>query len=569
MTNGKIRTIHFRIYTSLFAVKISKEQNALPIINHHFPARLVVLARTTGLAAALLIRAHHITSMPFNLQSHTLDRTFKTKVKRCMLLLALTSTITYTRTASAFQSRAFTRSFAKLGIDNLPFRQNPLGIKNKNTHQSLSLSLSSMTISHNGNDASVSGATTATQKAKYISASEKSLKEAGARIRSGHLVSFPTETVYGLGCHAIDQVAVSRVFEAKERPLTDPLIVHVNEAQAALQLWNASSGLTASGLATSVGDNGNGNGNGDLEQKALEALAAEFWPGPLTIVAKASPEVPSIIMANTGFVACRSPSHPIARALISASGVPIAAPSANKFGHVSPTRASHVMDDLAMEDVWIVDPDMDNANDGIGSSEENQVVCDVGVESTVAKVEMLTETIGRVTILRHGAVSSSEIAVCLDGAGLSANFEVIEKMQATGENVSHVAPGQTIRHYSPNVKSFMISHTRYTDKSSVWGGEEMEFLQNAVVIDFAGRLSSLEEKALAYRDLSSKGDPNIAAANVFDALRWSENIEGAQRVYFPEIVVEEENVRKEDALMLAVKDRLTRAASGVVIETLQ
>lgn len=158
---------------------------------------------------------------------------------------------------------------------------------------------------------------------------------------------------------------------------------------------------------------------------------------------------------------------------------------------------------------------------------------------------------------------------CLDGAGLSANFEVIEKMQATGEDVSHVAPGQTIRHYSPNVKSFMISHTRYIDKSSFWGDEEMEFLQSAVIIDFAGRLSSLKEKALAYRDLSSNGDPNIAAANVFDALRWSENIEGAQRVYYPEIVVEEENVRKEDALMLAVKDRLTRAASGVVIETLQ
>ena len=492
-----------------------------------------------------------ILSMPFNLQSHSLDRTStKTKVKKCMLLLALTSTITSPRTASAFQSRAFTRSFAKLGIDNLPFRQDPLRIKNN--HQSLSLS--SMTIPHSGNDASASGAKT--QKAKYISASEKSLEEAGARIRSGHLVSFPTETVYGLGCHAIDPVAVSRVFEAKERPLTDPLIVHVNEAQAALQLWNASSGLAP---ITST------SGNRNLEEQALKALAAEFWPGPLTIVAKASPEVPSIIMANTGFVACRSPSHPIARALINASGVPIAAPSANKFGHVSPTRASHVMDDLAMEDVWIVDPDMDND----GTNEKDQVVCDVGVESTVAKVEMLTEKLGRVTILRHGAVSSSEIAVCLDGAGLSANFEVIEKMQATGEDVSHVAPGQTIRHYSPNVKSFMISHTRYIDKSSFWGDEEMEFLQSAVIIDFAGRLSSLKEKALAYRDLSSNGDPNIAAANVFDALRWSENIEGAQRVYFPEIVVEEENVRKEDALMLAVKDRLTRAASGVVIETLQ
>ena len=493
--------------------------------------------------------------MLFN-QSY-LDRKSKQTIKSCMLLLALTSTVTSTLTASAFQSRAITTGFVKFG--SLPFKnqnQNAFRIR----HKIPSISLSSMTIPQHGNDASTtvsasaSASTPSAQKAKYISASEQSLKEAGERLRSGHLVSFPTETVYGLGCHAIDPVAVSRVFEAKERPFTDPLIVHVNEAQAALKLWSASS-------------TGNNSTTSNLEQKALIALADEFWPGPLTIVARASPEIPSIIMANTGFVACRSPSHPIARALIGASGVPIAAPSANKFGHVSPTRAAHVMDDLAMEDVWIVDPDLDKDSK---SDEKQELVCDVGVESTVAKVEMISETMGRVTILRHGAVSSSEIAACLDGANLSASFEVKEKMQATGENVSHVAPGQTIRHYSPNVQSFMISHSKYTtDESNVWGEDEVKCLQSAVVIDFAGRLRSLKDKALAYRDLSSNGDPNVAAANVFDALRWSENIEGAQRVYFPEILVEEENVCKEDALLLAVKDRLTRAASGVVVETLQ
>jgi len=200
---------------------------------------------------------------------------------------------------------------------------------------------------------------------------------------------------------------------------------------------------------------------------------------------------------------------------------------------------------------------------------KHEVVCDVGVESTVAKVEMISENMGRVTILRHGAVSFSEIANCLDVAELSATFEVIEKMQATGENVSNVAPGQTIRHYSPNVQSFMISNSRYADESNIWTEDEVKYLTSAVVIDFAGRLSSLEGKALAYRDLSTNGNPNIAAANVFDALRWSENIDGAQRVYFPEILVEEENVCKEEALLLAVKDRLTRAASGIVIKFLQ
>jgi L-threonylcarbamoyladenylate synthase len=410
------------------------------------------------------------------------------------------------------------------------------------------------------------------KNAKLISTSTQSMSEAGARIRSGHLVSFPTETVYGLGCHAMDPIAVSRVFEAKERPLTDPLIVHVNESHAALALWQASASASAS-------EDGHGHGHG-LERKALEALAETFWPGPLTIVAKANPAVPPIIMANTGYVACRSPSHPIARALIGASGVPIAAPSANKFGHVSPTRAAHVMYDLGLEDVWIVDPDLDsdcNDNGSHDDHEQKNAVCDVGVESTVAKVEMTSETCGIVSILRHGAVSSTHISSCLEAIGLKDHFDVKEKMQSTGENVSHVAPGQTIRHYSPDVLSFMISHERYNaDTEAAQNGpglelnnEELEWLKNAVIIDFGNRLGSLKDGALAYRDLSAEGNSSAAAANVFDALRWSENVEGAQRVYFPEIIIDESCVEKEEALVLAVKDRLTRAASGVVINTLQ
>eukprot|EP00553_Chaetoceros_curvisetus_P014556 CAMPEP_0204645948 /NCGR_PEP_ID=MMETSP0718-20130828/3771_1 /ASSEMBLY_ACC=CAM_ASM_000674 /TAXON_ID=230516 /ORGANISM="Chaetoceros curvisetus" /LENGTH=447 /DNA_ID=CAMNT_0051668043 /DNA_START=257 /DNA_END=1600 /DNA_ORIENTATION=+ len=400
-----------------------------------------------------------------------------------------------------------------------------------------------------------------TATAKLISISPQSMKEAGERIRSGHLVSFPTETVYGLGCHAIDPTAVKRVFEAKERPLTDPLIVHVNEATTALNLWDASSSSSSSSAE-------------NLEQRALQALTDGFWPGPLTIVARASPTIPSIIMAGTGYVACRSPSHPIARSLIDASGVPIAAPSANKFGHVSPTRAEHVMDDLGMEDVWIVDPDLD-VDDNVTKQQvdvnkdyEDDVICDVGVESTVAKVEMESEHSGIIAILRHGAVSSQDIYDCLQSANLLDNFQVKEKMQSTGENVSHVAPGQTIRHYSPNVQSFMVSQDRYsTSCNNLWTDEELAAVKTAVIIDFGGRLSSLKEHSLAYRDLSVEGDSNKAAANVFASLRWSETIDGAEQVFFPELRVDETDLVKE-ALVLAVKDRLTRAASGVVVTSL-
>ena len=393
------------------------------------------------------------------------------------------------------------------------------------------------------------------------------------------MVSFPTETVYGLGCHALDPEAVSKVFRAKERPLSDPLIVHVTNTVDAMKLWDASSATTAPNDAS-------------VEGRALNALCDAFWPGPLTIVAKAAPSVPSIVMAGTGYVACRSPSHPVARALIDAAQVPIAAPSANKFGHVSPTRADHVLDDLGAEDVWVVDPNMDSASSSSSSEEgggdqgsndktSSTAVCNVGVESTVAKVEMSSEESGKVVVLRHGAVSTTDIRRALDKVGLTEHFEVIAVVRSTGDHVAHVAPGQTIRHYSPDVVSYMIAHSRYGQGMEL-GQEESAFLSQAVVIDFAGRLAALKDYSLAYRDLSSEGDSAEAAAKVFDALRWAEDVQGAERVYFPELVVSQSpdasasddkvatgTVGEEDALTLAVKDRLTRAASGVVIDTLQ
>lgn len=413
--------------------------------------------------------------------------------------------------------------------------------------------------------------TQSTATAKLIPSTPTSIQKAGQRIREGHLVSFPTETVYGLGCHALDPNAVQKVFQAKERPLTDPLIVHVNDCNSALHLWDASSSSSSS--------------SDNIQTQALKALINQFWPGPLTIVAKASSKVPSIIMANTGFVACRSPSHPIAQALIDTSQVPIAAPSANKFGHVSPTKASHVYDDLGMEDVWIVDPSLnDNSNDHNEEQNDNEteqsnvIVCDVGVESTVAKVEFNNDTQeGIITVLRHGAISKQDIRICLENANLGEKIKVQSKQQATGDDINHVAPGQTIRHYSPNVQSYMVSHERHCNDTEdgqttnkerlLLSEEELEIVKKAVVIDFGGRLKFLQEHALAYRDLSPTGDSDMAASKVFDTLRWSESIDGAQRVYFPELNVSA-NDDNDDALVLAVKDRLTRAASGVVISTL-
>lgn len=389
--------------------------------------------------------------------------------------------------------------------------------------------------------------------AKLIPASE--LKICGERLRQGGLVAFPTETVYGLGCNALDSSAIRKVFEAKERPLTDPLITHITESQVAFDLWAADTN--------------------SLEGMALKSLCKKFWPGPLTLVAKARPEVPSMLMANTGFCACRSPQHPISIDLINAAKVPIAAPSANKFGHVSPTRSSHVWHDLQYEDVWIVEEEQ---------QEENTVTscCEVGVESSVAKVEMIDNSEkGQIILLRQGAVSLQDIEDCLEKAGLLKNFTVLAlTKKATDETVSNVAPGQTIRHYSPDIPSFILSCSLCDSASSLTSDGDIEFLKKSVLIDFGGKLKSWEHLALAYRDLSNTMNSAEATKQVFETLRWAEEIQGANQILFPEISDEmdqqellnnrnaEFHSSSLDALTLALKDRLTRAASGVVIDSL-
>ena len=370
------------------------------------------------------------------------------------------------------------------------------------------------------------------------------IEKCGEHLRQGGLVAFPTETVYGLGCNALDSSAIIKVFEAKERPLTDPLITHVTENKIAYDLWSADI-------------------ENSLEGKVLQSLCEKFWPGPLTLVAKAAPEVPPILMANTGFCACRSPQHPISVALINAAKVPIAAPSANKFGHVSPTRSSHVWHDLKHEDVWIVEEQQEK--NSVGSC------CEVGVESSVAKIEMINDgERGQITLLRQGAVSIRDIEECLEEVGLEKKFQVVAlTKRATDETVCNVAPGQTIRHYSPNIPSFILSMSLYNSAATTLVSDnDKEFLSKSVLIDFGGRLKSWEKLALAYRDLSKTANSAEATNVVFETLRWAENVDCANQILFPEISDEIDQNTSQDALALALKDRLTRAASGVVINCL-
>ncbi len=230
------------------------------------------------------------------------------------------------------------------------------------------------------------------------------LEPAAARLRSGGLVAFPTETVYGLGAHALDPAAVRRVFEAKGRPSTDPLIVHVARLEDVERLVQAM-------------------------PETARTLAARFWPGPLTMVMRRASGVPDEVSAGLDTVAVRMPSHPVARALLELAGVPVAAPSANLFSRPSPTRAAHVLEDL--------DGRIDVIVDG-GTTE-------LGIESTV-----LDLTGGIPRILRPGVVTLEMLKRVIPGvADLRSGTPLTGRPHENGASDAMPSPGMLDKHYSP------------------------------------------------------------------------------------------------------------------------
>jgi L-threonylcarbamoyladenylate synthase len=226
---------------------------------------------------------------------------------------------------------------------------------------------------------------------------------AAEHLRAGRLVAFPTETVYGLGANALDERAVKRIFEAKGRPADNPLIVHVADVAMARQLVNA-------------------------WPDAAEQLAAAFWPGPLTLVLPKGPSVPLAVTAGLPAVGVRMPAHPVALSLIRAAGVPVAAPSANPYMGVSPTRAEHVASAMTGR----VDVILDGGP------------ADVGLESTVLD---LTGDVP--TVLRLGGLPVGRLREVLGRVDVWADAE--------GEPAVHLpSPGLARRHYAPRATVHLV-----------------------------------------------------------------------------------------------------------------
>lgn len=337
------------------------------------------------------------------------------------------------------------------------------------------------------------------------------IARAAELIRAGRLVAFPTETVYGLGAAALDPAAVQRIYEAKGRPATNPVIVHVADvadARALVEDW----------------------------PDAAQLLAQALWPGPLTLVCRRAAVVPDIVTAGGPTVAIRVPAHPVAMALLRAAGMPIAAPSANRSTHISPTIAEHVARSLGDR--------VDLILDGGPTSG--------GIESTVVDV-----TVDPPRVLRLGPISPSAVAATRGGA-FGAVIDRAPLHAALARHVSEAggvsrSPGLQERHYAPSAPVVL-----FDDRASLNLATEARRAagERVGVLDWAGcddvRGGSRLDSPHGLIQIEMPLDSQAYAARLYAALHVLES-EGVDVILAMQPPASEE--------WLAIRDRLRRAAT--------
>jgi L-threonylcarbamoyladenylate synthase len=318
---------------------------------------------------------------------------------------------------------------------------------------------------------------------------DQDLERAKERLEAGGVVALPTETVYGLAASIRSEIGLQKIFAIKERPFFDPLIVHISDLEQKMQV-----------IAT--------------WPPLADFLAKVFWPGPLTMILPKNPSLNPLITAGLETVGLRMPAHPIARALIEKCGFPLAAPSANKFGKTSPTKAEHVRKGFEKDDLLILDG---------GQSE-------VGLESTV--VALTREgSVDVVTVLRPGAVTREILESALRDRGGDA-FDV-------RVGASAASPGHTEHHYMPNVPLVILEQEELTIRQKV---------RDQICADF------VLERGVPMSELRLDANPRIAARSLYTRMRECSDL-GASVIY----VIRRASQR--EGLWAAIWDRLTRASS--------
>lgn len=342
----------------------------------------------------------------------------------------------------------------------------------------------------------------------------KAIAQAAAVIRAGGLVAFPTETVYGLGANALDADAAARIFAAKGRPPTNPLIVHVESIDALDTVAHEVPPLA-------------------------RALAAAFWPGALTLIVPRAADIPANVSAGGATVAVRMPAHPIALALIRAAGGPIAAPSANTSTRPSATTAAHVLEDLAGR--------VDLILDGGATS--------IGVESTIVDC-----TSDPPRVLRSGGVGLAALRAIAPMIVMAPAYQQADQ--------AALAPGMMIKHYAPRAEVWLYDADSPPDAIAAMMGAVRMLTAwgrnvGALLVDDDADAFEFEElTGVTIARLGDERDPAAVSARLFAALR---ELDAAG---VTAIVVRRLHARGNsdtDGLIPAINDRLTRAASARVI----
>ena len=338
--------------------------------------------------------------------------------------------------------------------------------------------------------------------ARLLTGSDADIALAGRLLRAGELVAIPTETVYGLAANALDGEAASRIFAAKGRPQDNPLIVHIAAKEEMAPLV----------LAVSP---------------EAEALAAAYWPGPLTMIFPKSPRIPPQVSGGLETVAVRLPAHPAAQAVIRAAGVPLAAPSANRSGSPSPTTAAHVLADLGNRIAAVVD----------GGP------CAVGVESTV--VDM---TGPRPRLLRPGGVTVEQLEQV--AGPVEVDRAVTHRL---AEGAAAPSPGMKYKHYAPRARVILVKGSPAAFAAFV-NRRAAEAPEGLAAMCFDGEEKGLLVPAVSY---GGREDHAAQARRLFGALRQLDEMD-AELVYAA--------CPSSEGVGLAVYNRLLRAAGFEVID---
>ena len=364
---------------------------------------------------------------------------------------------------------------------------------------------------------------------------EENIHKCAEYIKNGGIVGMPTETVYGLAANAFNVEACYKIFEYKGRPLTDPLIVHVSSIEMAKKIIII---------------------NQEIEE-LFNLLIKNFWPGPLTIVLKANLNLLSTkILAGNETVGIRFPVNKIANKLIEYSGVPIAAPSANKFSHISPVNPFHVFEDFKEFPVKILNG---------GTSK----FC---MESTVMKICYEEQ---KLLIFRLGAVSPDDLKKVLDTDDKFKNYKIEclakkikisneelkkikeEKAQDNNLTVNQDAPGQFLKHYSPKLETYLYSGDDIKEYL-----EEIKLNDKIVFIDYKEIMKSkfIGKKGIKennFLELSKEGDAIKVMQNFYNYLHLAEKMEGMQYI----IIIDLEKYMNDNSHKLTLLDRMWKAAS--------